>query len=412
MKQTFIILLVIICFAGCNNDEFSNDVSSFNSLKIYDFDVQRVKKIHNLFALIDTSAILFLNEDGDKAFDISNSDYKKKETIDFKFTDVVAGSNNQIFIIGAEILKDSTFQIYVFKVNENGQNIWPNPVKIVITDDFDYELYEKDQIIKVYFFISENGYALGTFSNNKLFLVVNYQSVKNFKWYYKLIALDEAGSVLKESLPMQESHPEIWNYMIESLPNGNLLTSLAVGSGATIHQFDSNTLELKQTSIILASDIQARLPIFTNMLHLNSEEVIFTGHANKEDNLIVGGNFDAFLIKYNTTKNIITDTLFSGANSSYELTFHSFIDEDGTIRCIGTKREDLFISHGPNSSLYEINFNLNSKLNDSLYIIQNKGYEGLYFELVGNSGLLRILGSKLDVSGNQNKQAFFTILKP
>ncbi len=73
MKRTFAILLVIICFAGCNNDEFSNDVSSFNSLKIYDFDVQRVKKIHNLFALIDTSAILFLNEDGDKVFNINNS---------------------------------------------------------------------------------------------------------------------------------------------------------------------------------------------------------------------------------------------------------------------------------------------------------------------------------------------------
>jgi hypothetical protein len=388
------------------------DNSSVESLKVYDFDVQRVKKIHNLFALIDTSAILFLNENGDKVFNIGNKEFKNSETLDFKFTDVVAGSNNEIFIIGAEIMKDSTFQIYVFKVNENGQNIWTNPAKILITVDFDYELYEKDKTTKVYFFISENGYALGCFSNNKLYLVVNYQSASSFKWYYKLIALDEAGSVLKESLPIQESHPEIWNYMIEPLPNGNLITSLAVGSGAAIHQFDSNTLELKQTSIILASDIQARLPIFTNMLHLNSEEVIFTGHANKENNLIVGGNFDAFLIKYNTTKNIITDTLFSGANSSYELTFHSFIDENGTIRCIGTKRENLFISHGPNSSLYETNFNLNSNLNDSLFIIQNKGYEGLYFEPVGNSGLLRILGSKLDISGKQNKQAFFTILKP
>lgn len=412
MKQAFIILFVIICFFGCNND-ITNDISSVNSLKVYDFDVQRVKKIHNLFALIDTSAILFLNEDGDKVFDISNSDYKKNETIDFKFTDVVAGSNNEVFIIGAEIMKDSTFQIYVFKVNERGQNIWPNPAKIVITDDFNYELYEKDKIIKVYFFISENGYALGCFSNNKLYLVVNYQSAESYKWYYQLIALDEAGAVLKESEPMHDDNFQIWNYMIESLPNGNLITSVAVGYGASIHQFDSNTFELKMTSKIQPSDVKkAETPIFTNMLVLNNEEVIFTGHINRYNNLIVGGNFDAFLIKYNTTKNLITDTLFSGANSSYELTFHSFIDENGNIRCIGTKREDLFISHGPNSSLYETNFNLNSYLNDSLFIIQNKGYEGLYFEPVGNTGLLRILGSKLDISGKQNKQAFFTILNP
>ena len=75
MKQTFIILLVIICFAGCNNDEFSNDVSSFNSLKIYDFDVQRVKKIHNLFALIDTQQLLYFEiEDGDRIFHINNQE--------------------------------------------------------------------------------------------------------------------------------------------------------------------------------------------------------------------------------------------------------------------------------------------------------------------------------------------------
>ncbi len=296
----------------------------------------------------------------------------------------------------------------MFKVNEKGQQIWDYPIIIPIANDFIKERNEK-----VYFFISHNGYALGCFNNNKLFLVVNYESAADKgKMSYKLFAFDDAGSILKESLPMQESHPEIWNYMIEPLPNGNLITSLAVGYGAAIHQFDSNTFELKQTSIILASDIQARLPIFTNMLVLNSEEVIFTGHANKEDNLIVGGNFDAFLVKYNTTKNSITDTLFSGVNNSYELTFHSFIDANGSIRCIGTKREDLFISHGLNSSLYETNFNLNSNLNGSLFIIQNKGYEGLYFEPVGNSGLLRILGSKLDISGNQNKQAFFTIVKP
>ena len=69
MKQTSIILLVIICLFGCN-DDFTGDLSSVNSLKVYDFDVQRVKKIHNLFALIDTSSILFLNEEFDKTEDI------------------------------------------------------------------------------------------------------------------------------------------------------------------------------------------------------------------------------------------------------------------------------------------------------------------------------------------------------
>ncbi len=72
--------------------------------------------------------------------------------------------------------------------------------------------------------------------------------------------------------------------MIEPLPNGNLITSLAVGFEANIHQFDSNTFELKDSnySIKLSyNKIKARLPIFTNMLVLNSEEVIFTGHANK-----------------------------------------------------------------------------------------------------------------------------------
>ena len=58
-----------------------------------------------------------------------------KPSIPLSCTDVIAGSNNEIFIIGSEILKDSTFQIYIFKVNENGQIIWNNPAKIIITNN-------------------------------------------------------------------------------------------------------------------------------------------------------------------------------------------------------------------------------------------------------------------------------------
>lgn len=409
MKQLLPILLIIIGFYGCK-DDFTVDNPTVNSLKVYDFDVQRVKKIHNLFALIDTSAILFLNEDGDKVFDINNSEYEKDETIDFKFTDVVAGSNNEIFIIGAEILKDSTFQIYVFKVNENGQNIWTNPAKIIITEDY----IINDRLEKFYFFISKNGYALGCFNDNKLFLVVNYESdTGNERGYYKLIAINTSGSVLMESMPIKEDHPEIWNYMINILPNGNLLVVLAVGpSDLYLHQFNESTFELLDTTKIKGNQIGIYTPILTNMLYLNNEEVIFTGHSDKRKGSVLEENFDAFLLVYNTITKSITNNLFFGVKSNFELTFNSFIDTDGKIKCIGAKRSNNIINHTSESNLFEIEFNLNSTIIDSLFIIKDKGYEGLYFEPVGNTGLLKILGSKLDISGRQNKQAFFTIVKP
>lgn len=406
MKKTLLILLIIICFFGCN-DDITSDISSVNSLKVYDFDVQRVKKIHNLFALIDTTTVLVLDENGEKAFDISNLEYNQEETISFKFTDVVAGSNNDIFILGAEILKDKTFQIYVFKFNEKGQMVWNKPIIIPITNDYNEKIIEK-----FYFFISHNGYAFGCFNDNKIFLVVNYQSGSDFKCYYKLIALDDSGSVLIESEPKEESHPEIWTFNIDFLPNGNIITSHAVGNRASINQFDSNTFELRNGTLLTKDDIDAYLPIFTNMLTLNSEEVIFTGHADKEDGPINGANFDAFLLKFNTIENMVTDTIFFGVKSNFELTFHSLFDIDGNVRCIGTKRNDNVLNHTTESSLYEINFNLNSKSSDFLILIQNKGYEGLYFELEENTGFVKVLGSKLDISGRQNKQAFFTIIKP
>lgn len=411
MKQAFIILLVIICFAGCNNDEFSNDVSSFNSLKVYDFDVQRVKKIHNLFALINTKEILFLDENGNRAFDFSYNAYNDSVTKTFKLTDVVAGANNDIFILCTEILKDYTFKSYVFKIADNGQSLWENPVVIPISNDYNYNYKLSDL---PYFFISENGYALGCFNNNTLYLVINGQTaIRNSHWYYKLIALNDAGSVIMQSDTIQEEdHPEIWNFMLEPLPNGNLITSLKVGyNGAYFHQFDSNNFELLKTSKILKYK-NSSLPIFTNMLLLNSSEVIFTGHIDMNNNSINGANYDAFLVKYNTVTDKITDTLNFGANASFELAFHSFLDVDGNVKCIGTKREDLFLSQGANSNLYEISFDLNNNSHDSLFIIKDKGYEGLYFEPIGNSGILKIIGSKLDISGRQNKQAFFTIVKP
>ena len=74
----------------------------------------------------------------------------------------------------------------------------------------------------------------------------------------------------------EEDHPEIWNYMIESLPNGNLLTAIAVGpSDVYIHQFDPITFEIKLTSKIKGEELGVYTPILTNMLYLNSDEVIF-----------------------------------------------------------------------------------------------------------------------------------------
>lgn len=408
MKQTLVIVVLMIGFLSCK-DKFIDEQSSVTSLKVFDFDVQRVKKIDKFYALIDTSEINFLTNESEEVFHFSYEHFRTNETVELKLTDVVAGDNNEIFIIGTEIRKDHTFLLYISKIGIDGQLIWNDPKIVPITDNFDYD--EGTKLTKSYFFISNNGYALGCFYSGKLNLVVNYQMSINFKWYYKLIAIGNDGSVLLESEPMQESHPEIWNYMIEPLPNGNLLTSLAVGSDAFIHQFDANTFELKASAQVLATDIGARLPIFTNMLVVNNNEVIFTGHANRQNNDILGGNFDAIFVSYNTAENSITNTHFKGANSSYELTFHSFLDSGGEVRCIGTKREDLFISQGPNSSLFEASLNLNSQNLDSIVFFQDNGYEGLYFEPVENTGMLKVLGNKLDISEHRNKQAFFTIVK-
>ena len=104
--------------------------------------------------------------------------------------------------------------------------------------------------------------------------------------------------------------------------------------------------------------------------------------------------------------------MFYGAKSNFELTFYSFLDIDGNVKCIGTKRNINVINHTSESDLYEIDFNLNSSLIDSLFIFKNMGYEGLFFEPIENTDFLRILGNKLDISGRLNKQAFFTIVKP
>lgn len=114
MKQNLVILSIMtICFAGCQ-DKFIEDLPSVSSLKIFDLDIINAKKVHNQYALINLSRILFVDETGNNTFELNNDAFVGENTISFRFTDVIEGENNAIYVLASELMGDGTFSIYVF----------------------------------------------------------------------------------------------------------------------------------------------------------------------------------------------------------------------------------------------------------------------------------------------------------
>ncbi len=411
MKETFIILLLIICFYGCNDNEFSNDVLSFDTLKIYDLDIIKVKKVHDEYALINLSKVLFINKSGNKTFDFDSKSYIKDNNISFRFTDVVEGENESIYILASELLDDNTFSIYVFKIDSKGMPIWDSPKIFPITDKFENTLSLFNRNKNQYYGILDNGYVLGKMLDDRLILAINYQKGNNEFWRYHLISINYDGEVLKYNDFKSTSQPQNWTYILDQLPNNNLVLVQGSLFSCFINQYDPISLaNVNSYSINGINSSPLNYITLTNMLTISASTVLFTGHADRVNNATKNGNFDIFYLGFDVLDKTVVDSIYTGEVDNFELVFYSFIDDNNVVKCIGAKRQALISTQNSASSLFMSSLDMKTGKIDSTFIITNQGYEGLFVEKTNNNELT-IIGSKIDISGKDNKQAFFTILK-
>lgn len=410
MKQIVVFVLIALSFTGCR-DEFSNDVLSVNGLTVYDLDIEKVKKVHDQYALINLTKVLIIDKSGNKTFDVDNESYIKDNNISFRFTDVVGGENDAIYVLASELLDDGTFSIYVLKMDSKGMPLWDSPKVIPITDRFKNTLFDFNRTKNQYYSILDNGYALGKMINNQLVIVVNYQTDQK-NWQFQLMSMNTDGRIITKKDFISSHSVYIWTYLLDYLPNNNLVLVQGYDNECYITQYSIQTLhEIYPTWKLEGIKSNPLLFItMTNMVLINETEVLFTGYADRRNNAVIYGNFDVLCLRYNVLSNIVSDTIFMGENNHFELIFNSFIDEQNVVKCIGTKRQELNSAHNAKSSLFQISMDLKTGKLDSTFIIKNRGYEGLYFEETNNNELI-IIGSKTDISGKENKQSFFTILK-
>lgn len=411
MKQIFIILLVIIYFVGCKVDEFLNDVSSFNSLKIYDFDIIKVKKVHDQYALINLSKVLFIDKSGNKTFDFDNDSYIKDNNISFRFTDVVEGENDAIYILGSELLDNNTFNIYVFRIDSKGMPLWDSPKIFPITNKFENTLSLFNRTKNQYYSILDNGYVLGKMLDNKLILAINYQNGNNEFWRYRLISMSNDGKVIAQNDFKSITHPKNWTFIVDQLPNKNIVLVQGSLFSCFINQYDPDSLNNVNSYPINGSNTSRLSYItLTNMLMINENKVLFTGHADRVNNATKSGNFDVLYLGFDVVNKTVVDSIYTGEIDNFEMVYYSFIDDHNVVKCIGTKRQELISTQNSASSLFMSSLDLKTGEIDSTFVIKNQGYEGLFIEETSNNELT-IIGSKLDISGKENKQTFFTIIK-
>jgi hypothetical protein len=410
MKTNLARLLLYLTFASfigsCTKDA-SNSGVNFEELKYYNLNVQKVKKIHDYFALISPHEIIFLNTSGEKQFSYDDHLFSTSDSINFKFTDVVEHPSGDFYILGTEINKNKQFRLYIIRINSKEEEVWQKPQIITITDSYEYDAINPEK--NLYFTNKENGYALGTYQSNELIVIVNYQNSHYDNWRYRMMSFSEDGKFNHKQDFISDIYHVSWTYLIDKLPDETLVVVRGSDSYLDITQYNPITFEQTKVHTI---ESELNITMFTNMLPWSSSEVVFTGHADRRNNEVVAENFDIFCIKYNFLTNIITDSLFSGSVNNEELSYNSYIDKDKTIHCIGTRRGNLLSTPSVQSNLLMVDFNLLTHNKDSLVYIKNKGYEGLFIEPVNNSTKEhRILGYKLDISGKQNIQGFYLSLK-
>ena len=403
-----IILYIVISLSlSCNKTDLGNELT-FKELKLYNIEVQKIKKIHDYFALISPHKIIFLNSDGDKQFSYNDSLFQSVNTYDFKFTDIVQGPGSDIFILGTEILKNQEFNLDLIRIDVKGQEIWEQPKHIMITNLFQTDSADLQLNSIQNFTIKENGYALASYINNELIVVINYQTLVKYAWRYRIISFSDNGEVNHDKDYASDKYLKSWTYLIDKMPDNTLTIIRGDDVYLDIIQYDPITFEIIKVHTIGSGINDA---MFTAMHPWTSDEVILTGHADRRNNKIVAENFDIFCIRYNYKSNKIIDSLFYGLVNNEELSYDSYI-LGSKVYCIGTQRGDFLSTPSFKSNLLEINFNFETRQRDSVVYIQDEGYEGLFAEPVNNLPTeQKVLGYKLDISGKQNIQGFYMQLK-
>jgi hypothetical protein len=405
----FVLLFLAALMASCDRIETSQD-TRVEDLKLYNLDVKKIKKVSDYFALIGNHEVIFLDASGERKFSLDTQNIVTKGTFKFRFTDVVSLPNNDIYVIGTELLYDKRFRLYLIRLNQKGDPVWDKPKITTITNTFQFDSTESSTEKNLLFSFEENGYALATHIKNEIIAVVNYKTFNNVPWRYGIISFSDKGdTILHRDYTANTSHV-LWTYYIDILPDNTITIVQGNDTYLDIKLFNPDNFE--PVGHIHRINEKLNYIMFTNMLPWSSDEVIFTGHANRGANAFFLENFDVFCIKYNFRNNTITDSLFSGRLKNDEFCYQSYLDYDNSIHCVGARRGDLLSNHTSQSSLLEVVFNLESHIQDSVEIIQNLGYEGLYAEPSDiTSSRQKILGYKLDISGKENKQGFFMKVK-
>jgi hypothetical protein len=403
----FLCIFLLVTLTTC--EKIENPDTGLEDLKIFNLDVKRVKKVNDLFALISNHEVVFLDASGNKKFSLNAQKILTTRTFKFRFTDVVSLSNNNICVLGTEICYDKKFRLYLFRLNQQGEYIGENPRITEITDEFHFDSTERTTEKNLFFAIEQNGYALATHKDNELIAVVNYQNYFNENWYYRLVSFKENGDIVFQKPQLSTNAHTIWTYLIDLLPDNTIIIVQGNSIYVDISLFNPDDFTLQNYHRINKS---LNYPIFTNMLPWSDDEVVFTGYADLQNNPPLLENFDVFCIKYNFRTNIISDSLFSGRVINNEFCYHSYIDHNKFIHCIGARRGEQRTTQNKTSSLLEVVFNLDTHIQDSIEIINNQGYEGMYAEPADEfSASLKILGNKLDISGKENFQGFYLKIK-
>jgi len=376
---------------------------TYSNLKLYDFPVERVKKVLQYYALISDHEILFLNSLGEKKFNFRDNRVFRSDIFSFKLSDVIGHPNGDIYIIGAEILKNRVFSILLYRIDMEGNNVWSEPIEKQIDNTFDttdYNLRKNN-----FFSVHTNGYALACLDGSDVVVGINYQKENEPDWIYRLHKYSDTGILLQDKEFQSEINFDSRMYYLDQLPSNDIVVVRGNNRNLAISRHDRNTFALKGQSFL---KLVLRFPIITNMITLNENEVMFTGYGDKNNNPKINQNFDVLCIDYNLTKDEMIDTILYGRIDHDEFSFYSYLDQLNNLHCIGSRRAKESQTYNDESSLYEFIFNLESREAYERNLLNSRGYEGFFCESGDESDNKFIyLGHTLDILRAEHTQSYY-----
>jgi hypothetical protein len=404
-----LLVLLSITF-GCVTCDPSEVVPNVESFKIYNLPIKAVTPTSDGFAFLSDTVWFLTDKSGNPSQIFQISDYIKYGDY---FTSDIIYLNNSIYILASIYSSKGVFiDLGIIQYSVKGEEIRAKKINIIKNfkaQDLDKVNAGYNQPLPVY--------AKGIILNSaELVIAFNYIEKLEVNWKYALLHLNKDLDLINRKDYLYPDYNS-WIYNLKHIGNENFMMTRGGNHYYAIDQFDLS-LNIKSHTKNFSVNEGPVTPILTNIIKVNEQQFILTGHAdrrNNPDNSLTN-NYDFWIIFYDGKDKLRERFIRGGAELidtlivKEDLCFTSYLTNDKKIILGGVRKNVNQMALENSAQVRVVIADLNGEVQFDYSLAELSGMSALLIHENTISNSKTIIGHKLGFDQG-NTQTFFKTVK-